>query len=193
MQPHSPPFPRSTGPTAERVRLHDWAATPLGPVAQWPEALRQAVELMLGSPESMYLVWGPELVFLFNDAYAPILGPRLQHAMGAPLRELWADAWSAVREPIERAFAGQGSRFENVPVAMNRYGAPEETWWTFSFSPLYGAGEQAAGAFCVTKEVTGMVVAQERLARENERLIALFETSPVFMAFLAGPDHRVEL
>ena len=148
---------------------------------------------MLNSPESMYLVWGPELIFLFNDAYAPILGPRLDHAMGAPLRSLWADAWPAVREPIERAFAGQGSRFENVPVAMNRYGAPEDTWWTFSFSPLHGEDEQVAGAFCVTKEVTGMVVAQDRLARENERLIALFEKSPLFMAFLTGPEHRIEL
>lgn len=193
MQPHFPVFPRAAGAAAERVRDHDWSATPLGPVAQWPASLRCAVELMLNSPESMYLVWGPELIFLFNDAYAPILGPRLDHAMGAPLRSLWADAWPAVREPIERAFAGQGSRFENVPVAMNRYGAPEDTWWTFSFSPLHGEDEQVAGAFCVTKEVTGMVVAQDRLARENERLIALFEKSPLFMAFLAGPEHRVEL
>ncbi|MEG0186329.1 MAG: PAS domain S-box protein, partial [Stenotrophomonas sp.] len=148
---------------------------------------------MLNSPESMYLVWGPELVFLFNDAYAPILGPRLDQAMGAPLRSLWADAWPSVREPIERAFAGQGSRFEDVPVAMSRYGQAEDTWWTFSFSPLYGDEDQVAGAFCVTKEVTGMIVAQQRLARENERLIALFETSPLFMAFLTGPEHRVAL
>lgn len=148
---------------------------------------------MLNSPESMYLVWGPELVFLFNDAYAPILGPRLPQAMGAPLRSLWADAWPAVREPIERAFAGQGSRFENVPVAMNRYGQPEDTWWTFSFSALHGDDDQVAGAFCVTKEVTGMIVAQQKLARENERLIALFEKSPMFMAFLTGPEHRIAL
>jgi len=191
--PHSPVFPRAAGAAAERVRSHDWASTPLGPVAQWPASLRCAVELMLNSPESMYLVWGDALVFLFNDAYAPILGPRLEQAMGAPLRELWADAWSAVREPIERAFAGQGSRFEHVPVAMNRYGLPEDTWWTFSFSPLYGEDAQPSGAFCVTKEVTGMVVAQDRLARENERLIALFDKSPLFMAFLAGPEHRIEL
>ncbi|WP_416058625.1 PAS domain S-box protein [Stenotrophomonas maltophilia] len=186
-------FPRAAGAAAERVRSHDWSSTPLGPPAKWPASLRCAVELMLNSPESMYLVWGPELIFLFNDAYAPILGPRLDHAMGAPLRSLWADAWPAVREPIEQAFAGQGSRFENVPVAMSRYGVPEDTWWTFSFSPLYGEDEQVAGAFCVTKEVTGMVVAQDRLARENERLIALFEKSPLFMAFLAGPEHRIEL
>ena len=186
-------FPRAAGAAAERVRSHDWSSTPLGPPAKWPASLRCAVELMLNSPESMYVVWGPELIFLFNDAYAPILGPRLDHAMGAPLRSLWADAWPAVREPIEQAFAGQGSRFENVPVAMSRYGVPEDTWWTFSFSPLYGEDEQVAGAFCVTKEVTGMVVAQDRLARENERLIALFEKSPLFMAFLAGPEHRIEL
>ncbi len=151
------------------------------------------MELMLNSPESMYLVWGSELIFLFNDAYTPILGPRLDRAMGAPLRELWADAWPAVKEPIEKAFRGEGSRFENLPIAMNRYGQHEDTWWTFSFSPLYGEQDGVAGAFCVTKEVTSLITAQERLARENERLIALFEKSPLFIAFLRGPDHCVEL
>lgn len=186
-------FPGGTGPMAEQVRRHDWQATPLGPVDTWPGALRNAVNLMLASPESMYVVWGTALTFFFNDAYRPILGPRLEGALGAPLRELWADAWDAVRAPIEAAFAGESSRFENMPVAMSRRGVPEDTWWTFSFSPLYLDDGSVGGAFCVTNEVTDVLLAQQRLARENERLIALFDKSPIFMAFLSGPEHRIEL
>ncbi|KAF1017017.1 MAG: Blue-light-activated protein [Stenotrophomonas maltophilia] len=98
-----------------------------------------------------------------------------------------------MEEPIGKAFAGANSRYENAHVVMSRFGEPEDTWWTFSFSPLFEEDGTVGGAFCVTKEVTRMVVAQERLARENERLIALFDKSPMFMAFLHGPQHRMEL
>ncbi|WP_221237845.1 PAS domain-containing protein [Xanthomonas arboricola] len=177
---------------AQAVRAYDWAVTALGPTTQWPSPLRNAVSLMLSSPESMYVVWGDALTFFYNDAYTPILGPRQPHALGAPLRELWADAWEAVRAPIEAAFAGRASRFEEVPIGMNRYGTPEDTWWTFSFSPIYLDDGRVGGAFCVTNEVTDRKVAQNRLADEHERLIRLFEQAPMFMAFLSGPQHRVE-
>ena len=193
MSPATLNFPGSTGPMAELVRRHDWAATAVGPIEHWPGALRHAVNLMLASPESMYVVWGADLTFFFNDAYAPILGPRLDGALGAPLQQLWADAWQAVCAPIARAFAGESSRFENMPVAMQRDGVPEDTWWTFSFSPIYLDDGSIGGAFCVTKEVTQTLVAQQRLSHENERLIALFDKSPMFMAFLSGPEHRIAL
>ncbi|SOT99026.1 histidine kinase-response regulator hybrid protein [Xanthomonas arboricola pv. fragariae] len=185
-------FPYGDSAMAQAVRAYDWAATPLGPTTQWPSPLRNAVSLMLSSPESMYVVWGDALTFFYNDAYTPILGPRQPHALGAPLQELWADAWEAVRAPIEAAFAGRASRFEEVPIGMNRYGTPEDTWWTFSFSPLYLDDGRVGGAFCVTNEVTDRKVAQNRLADEHERLIRLFEQAPMFMAFLSGPQHRVE-
>ncbi|KTF36840.1 hybrid sensor histidine kinase/response regulator [Xanthomonas vesicatoria] len=185
-------FPHGDSAMAQAVRAYDWDATPLGPSAQWPSPLRNAIDLLLSSPESMYLVWGEALTFFYNDAYAPILGPRQPHALGAPLRELWADAWEAVRAPIEAAFVGNASRFEEVPIAMNRYGVPEDTWWTFSFSPIYADDGSIGGAFCVTNEVTARMRAQARLADEHERLIRLFEQAPMFMAFLSGPQHRVE-
>ncbi|KLD69726.1 hybrid sensor histidine kinase/response regulator [Xanthomonas pisi] len=185
-------FPHGDSAMAQAVRAYDWAGTPLGPSEQWPAPLRNAVSLMLASPESMYVVWGEALTFFYNDAYAPILGPRRPYALGAPLRELWADAWEAVRAPIEAAFAGSASRFEEMPIAMNRYGVPEDTWWTFSFSPIYLDDGSIGGAFCVTNEVTARKLAQTRLADEHERLIRLFEQAPMFMAFLSGPQHRVE-
>ncbi|MEA9480252.1 PAS domain-containing protein [Xanthomonas campestris] len=185
-------FPHGASTMAQAVREHDWALTPLGPPTQWPAPLRSAVNLILSSPESMYLVWGEALTFFYNDAYTPILGPRQRRASGAPLRVLWADAWDAVRGPIEAAFAGHASRFEEMPIGMNRHGSPEQTWWTFSFSPIYLDDGRVGGAFCVTNEVTDRKLAQQHLADEHERLIRLFEQAPMFMAFLTGPQHRVE-
>lgn len=70
------------------MRAFDWSATPVGSPETWTSALRIAVGLVLASPESMYLVWGPELTFFHNDAYRPILGPRLANSIGRSLPEL---------------------------------------------------------------------------------------------------------
>ena len=154
-------FPLGGGDMGAAIRSHDWSSAAIGPSLLWPEALRNALNLMLNSPESMYLVWGSDLTFFFNDAYRPILGSRLDSALGASLPVLWSDAWDAVREPLQRAFAGEASRFIDVPIAMARQSHSEETWWTFSFSPIYN-GARVEGVFCYTVETTSKVLAERR-------------------------------
>ncbi|MFC6744483.1 hypothetical protein ACFQFG_05495 [Methylobacterium persicinum] len=111
--PHSltpralPPFPATNGDVAAAIRAHDWSAFPLGSPQAWPTALRLAIELILASPESMFLAWGPELLFFHNDTYSPILGPRRTHALGVPIADLWPDVWDQVRPIAESALAGK--------------------------------------------------------------------------------------
>lgn len=97
-------FPHRNSVMAQAVRSHDWAANPLGPIAQWPSPLRNAIDLLLGSPESMYVVWGDALIFSTTMPTRRSWG-RARSRRGAPLRVLWADAWEAVRAPIEAASA----------------------------------------------------------------------------------------
>ena len=138
-------------------------------------SLRSALSMMLNSPESLYLVWGPELMFFFNDAYRPILGPRLATALGQSITTLWADAWEQVRPMFEQAFAGQSSRFENQPISMARYGVPEQTWWTFSFSPLYDEDEETVmGVLVHTVETTRTVQLAQQMKSRDERYRELF-------------------
>ncbi len=172
-QDAGPAFPVGGGEVGAWVRAHDWTATPLGPVEQWPPALRVAVSLMLDSPESMYLAWGPDLVFLFNDAYRPILGPRLPRALGARLPELWADAWEQVRPMAERALAGEACRFDDLPITMARCGVEEDTWWSFSYSPVRDEAGRVIGLFCITNETTERVrsVAALRASEARNRQI----------------------
>lgn len=142
---------------AELLAAVDWDAHVLGARATWPQALRVMLGTMLGSPESMYLVWGPDRTFFFNDAYMPILGPRLPVAMGARFETLWADAWPTVEPAFVKAEAGESTRFVDMPVPMARYGAPEETWWTFSYSPVRDVEGDIVGVLCHTNETTDRV------------------------------------
>ncbi len=139
----------------------------------------------------MYLAWGPDLIF-FNDAYRPILGPRLPHALGMTLPELWPDAWEQVRPIAEKALAGQASRFDDLPITMAHCGEPEDTWWSFSFSPVRDEAGAVAGLFCVTNAITERVLATRRLRAERERFAQMFEQAPSFMALLTGAEHRIE-
>ena len=157
--------------TARRlIAARDWTATPVGPQAGWPDALRQALNLILNSPESMFLAWGPELTFFFNDAYTPILGPRVDQAMGAAMPETWSDVWEDVRPTVEKALAGEATRFNDLPLTMARRGHPERTWWTFSYSPIYDARNKVRGMFCVTNEQTERVLSSARLRELNASL-----------------------
>ncbi|MGI4944710.1 MAG: PAS domain-containing protein, partial [Janthinobacterium lividum] len=185
----APAFLAGGGEIGMAVRAHDWSASPLGRTDTWPSVLRHTLSLMLNSPESMYLLWGPDLTFFFNDAYCPILGPRFEGALGQPIRQLWADAWGAVRPAVEQALAGQASRFEDAPISMARHGVPEQTWWSYSFSPVHDDAGQVAGVLCFTTETTARVQGEQRLAAEVSRQRRLLQQMPGFVCVLSGPDH----
>lgn len=163
------------GETADSLRKFDWNLHALGPPDGWPASLKMAVSWILDSSESMYLVWGDGLHFFSNDAYLPILGPRRESSIGRTLPDLWPDAWDAVKPFVEHAFSGQSTRSENMPIAMARYGDPEDTWWSFSFSPLRDLSASVVGVVCVTNETTAAMLAEKRAAEDRERLVELLK------------------
>ena len=194
---HSTEWPPGDGAMAARVRTHAWASTPVGPPEAWPACLRTALALMLGSGHPMFLAWGPELRMFFNDAYAPVLGAKLDGALGRPLAEVWPDAWEQVSPMVRDALAGRGTWAEDLPVRLNRNGYDETAYFTFSYGPLYDEVGAVRGLFCALTETTGKVLAERgnaRLAAEQraaaERLQRMFDHAPAFVAELRGPDHR---
>lgn len=128
--PAAAAFPTGGGEMGARMRMHDWSGSPLGPPASWPPALRTTVGLMLGSSFPMFLAWGPRLGFLYNDAYAEILGARHPQALGRPFQDIWPEIWSDIRPLIDRALAGEATFSENLPLTMRRRGYDEPTWFT---------------------------------------------------------------
>ena len=114
----------------------------------WPQSLRTVVSLLLNSKFPMFIAWGPELAFLYNDGYLPIFGAKHPQALGQPFAEVWSDIWSDIGPLVDRALAGEATFHENLPLLMMRHGYPEETWFTFSYSPVRDETGGIGGMFC---------------------------------------------
>jgi len=181
------------GEMAERMREFNWAASPLGPPQYWPQSLRSLVALILNSEFAMFLAWGPSLTFLYNDRYSEIIGDKHPRALGRPMRESWPEISAEIGPLIEKALAGHASFSKNLPYKLQRNGAEEDAFFTFSYSPVRDENEQIAGVFCVTQETTEEITATRRLIEERDRLAQLFEQAPTFMALLSGPEHRIDI
>ena len=152
------------------IRARDWAGHPLGPPGAWPAAFRAALSLVLNSPESMILAWGPDLHFFFNDTYFPLLGPRLAWAMGERFDRVWADAWDQAKPIIDEAFAGRSTRFVDLPWKLDTDRGPADTWWSFSYSRVLDGDGAVAGLFIFTNETTPRVRADAALRESQRRL-----------------------
>ncbi|HEY8381282.1 MAG TPA: PAS domain-containing protein [Microvirga sp.] len=180
------------GELARRMREHDWTKSPLGPPERWPQSLRSVVGLMLGSRYPMFVAWGPDLAFLYNDGYAPILGRKHPHSLGRPFQEVWVDIWADIEPLVAKALAGEATFHENLHLLMERNGYPEETWYSFSYSPVRDENGQIAGMFCACTETTAQVLADRHAMAERQKMARMFEQAPSFMVMLRGPEHRIE-
>ena len=186
-------FLGTSGGVAARMRALDWSATPLGVPATWPRALRTVVSLMLASKFPMFVAWGRELTFLYNDAYAEILGQKHPWALGQPFQAIWGEIWGDLEPLVARALSGEGTYQEDLPLLMRRKGYDEQTWFTFSYSPVHGDDGEVAGMYCVCTETTAAVLARRQRDGELERLRTLFQQAPGLIAVLRGPDFVFEL
>jgi signal transduction histidine kinase len=150
------------------MRASDWAASPLGDPDKWPQALRTVVRLMLDSKFPMFVAWGHELAFLYNDAYAEILGAKHPQALGCGFQDVWSEIWPDISPLIHRALAGEATYSENLPLVMLRKGHEEQTWFTFSYSPVRDDRGTIAGMYCACTETTGQVLSERRHAFQLE-------------------------
>jgi two-component sensor histidine kinase/PAS domain-containing protein len=157
------------------MREHDWSASSLGQPETWPGTLRSVVNLILQSRIPMFVAWGPDLVFLYNDAYAEILSAKHPGALGTPFRVVWDDIWGDIGPLVNRAMAGETTYGENLPLTMRRNGYDEETWFTFSYSPVYDRRSNIRGMYCAVTETTGQVIAERSLRDGEARWRNLFQ------------------
>ncbi len=148
----------------ERIRLLDWAQTPLGPVEKWPQSLRTAVSIMLSSKIPMMIHWGPELIHFYNDGYAAIMQTKHPGALGEPAYPWWAEMWDFLTPIFDQVRAGETTYFKDQLVLPNRRGFIEEAYFTFSHSPIYNEAGEVGGIYATAIETTTDVVNHRRLA-----------------------------
>src|SRR6185312_1950278 len=109
------------------TRAFDWSATPLGPIAEWPDALLITVNTMLSSRHPMFLWWGEDLIQFYNDGYRPSIRPQIEAVMTH----------------------GEASWHENQLVPIFRNGKLEDVYWTYGYSPVRDAGGAIRGTLVV--------------------------------------------
>jgi len=148
----------------DRIASEDWSRTPLGSPAQWATSLRTVVGIILGSRFPMLLWWGADLVHVYNDGYAPILGDKHPGALGRPASKVWAEIWHVVGPMAEGVLAGEPATWsEDLLLLMNRHGLVEEAYFTFSYSPAPNDEGGVGGVLVTVQETTSRVFGERQL------------------------------
>jgi signal transduction histidine kinase len=150
------------GAMGELIANLDWSKTALGPIEFWPQSLRTTVSLCLASNLPISIAWGPKHTQIYNDGYEPICGGKHPGSIGQDFRECWASAWPVIGDAFERALAGQTSLLENQRMFLDRNGYLEETFFTFSFSPIRDESGGVGGLFQPMTETTSRMLSERR-------------------------------
>ncbi len=147
------------------MRAKRWADTPLGPPETWPQSLKTVVRILLTSRYQMWMCWGDDLTFFYNDAYRPTLGVKHGWALGEPTRDVWREIWPDIGPRIEHVLrSGEATWDEGLLLFLERSLYPEETYHTFSYSPLADDRGVVVGMLCVVMEETERVIGERRLS-----------------------------
>lgn len=203
------------GELVRMIRDKDWTLTPLGPLERWPQSLRTTVSLCLASNFPINIIWGPQCTQIYNDSYRVCCADAHPGALGADYRVTWASAWPAIGESFERALAGETMYLENQRMFLKRFGgALEETFFTFSHSPIQDESGGIGGLFHPVTETTPTMLAERRtralrdvaaslaaatdeaeVARRTLEVVARFDLDLPFVLYYAldpeSPGYRL--
>ncbi|WP_298795374.1 SpoIIE family protein phosphatase [Pseudonocardia sp. 73-21] len=159
------PLFAGAGELGEVMAARDWTTTSVGPPDTWPPELRSVVRILLTSKFSMWMAWGPDLTFFYNDAYRrDTLRQKHPWAFGRPADEVWAEVWEDIGPRIRSVLeTGEATWDESLQLFVERSGYLEESYHTFSYSPLADAGGTISGLLCVVTETTERVLSERRL------------------------------
>jgi signal transduction histidine kinase len=161
------------GEMAGLIRTTDWSKTPLGPIESWPPSLRTAVSICLDSRHPIVLWWGPERWMFYNDAYRPMLGEsKHPQFLGRPGQECWAEIWDVIGPMMDQVIeTGEATWSEDLLLLMLRNGYREETYFTFSYSPIRDETGRPSGIFNACTESTPRVLDRRRLKTMREMTV----------------------
>jgi formate hydrogenlyase transcriptional activator len=158
-------FLQGGGELGERIRLHDWSATPVGPISGWPQPMRAAVSLCVKSQFPIIIHWGwPDLVVLYNDAFIPLVGDKHPAALGTRLFDSWPELRPTIENMLVRVFStGHAALSKDLLHVYRRNGYLEERYLTASFNPVVLDSGQIKGSFTLIDDTTDRVIGERRL------------------------------
>ncbi len=161
------------GSTGALMRSHDWSSSAFGQPETWPQSLRSALSICLGSEFQIAIYWGPELAVVYNDAWSAIPGDKHPWALGRPAREVWPEIWSEIGPLFAHVLAtGQATRSKDALLPMHRRGFTEECYFDYTFSPIRNEAGEVGGIFNIAVETTYRILEERR-----QRLLRVFRDS----------------
>lgn len=159
-----PEFLSGGGEMGQRIREYDWAQTPLGPVDTWPQSLRTCIRIMLTSRQPIWIGWGRELIKFYNDPYKAIVRGKHPWALGKPASVVWKEIWKDIEPLLKQVMEkDEGTYVESQLLIMERNGYPEETYYTFSYTPIPGDDGRTEGMFCANTDDTDKIIGERQL------------------------------
>lgn len=159
-----PPFLSGGGEMGERIRNFDWSKTSLGEPYQWDESLQTCIRIMLSSTQPIWIGWGADLIKFYNDPYKAIVGGKHPEALGQPARIVWSDIWNDIEPMLKKVMEEDtGTYVESQLLIMERYGYKEETYYTFSYTPVLGNDLKPAGMICYNTADTERILNERAL------------------------------
>jgi two-component sensor histidine kinase len=152
------------------IRVRDWSATGLGPISGWPQSLKTTVGILLSSPVPIVLLWGPDGIMIYNDAYSVFAGGRHPLLFGSKVREGWPEVADFNDKVMQVGLSGCTLSYRNQELTLHRTGVPEQVWMNLDYSPVLGEDGRPAGVLAIVVETTQQVLAERALAKAEERL-----------------------
>ncbi|WP_437548772.1 ATP-binding protein [Sorangium sp. So ce367] len=199
------------GEMGARMRAIDWSKTPLGPVSSWPQSLKTCVRIVLTSRQPMFVWWGDSFINLYNDAYKSIVGGKHPEALGQPASVVWREIWGQIEPRAASAMRrDEGTYDEALLLIMERNGYQEETYYTFSYSPVPNDQGGTGGILCANTDDTRRIIGERQLsllrdlaartahgrswedvcARSASSLATNTKDLPFALLYVVDPDRR---
>ena len=169
-------WPAHDGEMAELIRTHDWARSQLGPMRRWSKGLKTLVELLLAQQMPTALLWGPNLVQIYNDSCRELLGDDHPRVLGSPAREPGSHVWHYDPELYERALKGETVGLNDTQLTVHRKGTVEKAWFALCYTPARSADSGNVGIFVTAFDTTARI-RREAARAERERTYQLLFNS----------------
>jgi PAS domain S-box-containing protein len=172
------------GECGDRVRAFDWTTTGLGMIAGWPAELRATVTNIVHSPIAKVLMWGPDHVMIYNDAYREIAGSRHPKALGALVRDVWPEMGDWTRDVLGRNTMADGIAYREQTLGLDRSGVEENVGFDLYPTPIYLSHGEVGGVMWTMIENTRRIAAERRLVDREAELRTITDSLPVLVAFV---------
>lgn len=187
--PNVAEFPCGDTELARLIRERDWSDTSVGSIDNWPQSLRVIVAMITQSPLPMAVLWGADGTMIYNDAYSAVCGLRHPSLLGRPVRDGWPEVSELTDRIMQVRLDGGAITYRDQEMELLRSGKPERVWANLDYSPLLDETGASAGVLAIVTETTERVLAERQLRAEHDRLQAMFDQAPGFVAMLEGPQH----